>query len=612
MFRWCSRKPKDAARNIKFTLRRINSGGLGRNLDFLKEKASSKNSKTSSRLDQAKAILMDELIRFPLSAYRCQKLYKDQDTNLVEEALSEWSFPDDGTLSFILLHYSISNSLRVLLLTDLIELLIKRKREPIVETLLKMRDYGLLPSNLTKRLLELASSTLDNLSVILTELTLSSGESLLASSFVLKLIRAGIQLPNDLIRLLIRSLTVGRTTNNNYNAFVIIKLLDIYGEDIFLLEEMNQILRYLTLSRLIPYFANIFFDRILKSSNLYINDEKEINDFFENCRRLLSKNIEEENLVRSLRMWYLITSRYPSFEKTSLHVLRQLMTSLSESRPELLEDFLIKNTKEDLFKEPELLDFFLRYFGKSFRHLDRFNYLMKSLNPPLLRSTLSLLLEVFVLKNDKAVTDRLLHAIQKTTLKVRPIEFSSIIKGLLLQDKISESVTIVSDIDVNFSKWGYLSIFLHILWQKKGLEEYSEFLNVMAKKFQKLDRNDSCIDFLTLEVFNFVSQSVSNRASKKLYTTIAYSPAKLNEGVEKFNLPKRFNSLLHIKNNRKNRILSSIAKQAILEEDLHTLLWCIDEFRYVGIFVEDIFFDLRCMNPTFMDGATKIDIPTTM
>lgn len=612
MLRWCSRKPKDAARVIKLPLLRFNLGGLGKHLDFFKEKSSPKTSITCSRLDQAKAILKNELIRFLRSAYKCQKLYKDQDTNFLEESLSVRTLSDGGTLSFILLHYTISNSLRVLLLTDLIELLIKGRTEPIIEILSKMHDYGLLTSNLSKVLPELASSTLDDLSMILIELTISSGESLVASSFVLKLIRVGIELPNDVIRRIVRSLTVERTTNNTYNAFVVIKLLDIYGIGFLSLEEVNQILRYLTVSRLIPYFANIFFDRVLKNSNLYINDEIGNQDFCDNCRRLITKNIEEENYVRSLRMWYSMKSRYPFFEKTSLHVLRQLMKSLSENRPKMLEDFLIKNTKEDLFKDPELLNFFLEYFGKSSRYLDKFHYLMKTLHPPLLRSTLSLLLEVFALKNDKTVTDRLLQAIQKTTSKVRPIEFNSIIKGLLLQDKVSESIRIVSDIDVDFSKWGYLSIFQNILWQKKDLDGYSEFLNVMAEEFRKLDRNDPCIDALTLEVFKFISQSVSNRASKKLYTTIAYSPTRLFEGVEKFNLPKRFNSLLHVKSNRKNRILSFIVKQAILEEDLHTLLWCIDEFRFIGIFVEDIFFDLRCMNPTFMESAARIDIPTTM
>ena len=215
---------------------------------------------------------------------------------------------------------------------------------------------------------------------------------------------------------------------------------------------------------------------------------------------------------------------------------------------------------------------------------------MKLLPTPIERSVLSILLESFVAQGSTIEVEKILKIILKQKNGLTSQDLNYIIIKLLYEGKIDTAIEMVSSIDSHRSKTGLISVFKYVL-MKSSHEEKSRYIKMMINKLEVI-RNDPIKEELLPCIIHYLSSKYSNHLSRSLIISIDKErDIKSSFKDIRIGVDDVFNDLMafvicpiHIR----VKCLYSILEFAILDQDLDTLRWSIQELRICGILVQDI------------------------
>lgn len=582
---------------------------------------------TFERLSKVYRLLTSRSRRFKYTTYDCHKIYQDNQLSLLQD-LFKYPRINQDMLVFLFMNYSHSSSIRALVLNDLKQLLLMGKYEIVIQSLKKMDECDIVPKSMERFTHALSvkqnmfpdelKNTLANLIIINAT---NSGEHILASSFALEFKNSDIRMNHDTIRSLLRSLAIDTTIQHTYNSYTIIKLLNEFTLDIIPTVDMCEILVYLTEGKPNPFFANVLFNRIFQSSFLSGKKNLDLERFYEICNKLIERNLNFGDITRAIEMWNIAKRNLPNFVRQNGEVLCKIINSLLETGVIPAEKLLIECFDEGFLDNPDLRDTALSFFGTHPQHIDKFEALIKQIKPPLRRLTLSLLFESFLYQNNESGAERILQSIFNSKNGINHLEFNAIIKKLLRQGKVDQSIGMLESTDIQISKLGYVSVLEHFL-ESAQIEKRKSFLLVAASKFRKLDPSDECLGLLTKSIFNYISKNVSNRVSRSLYTninrkisgnTIISSNPQNTLNIEQYHLSKDFESILTLKGSTGFECLKIICKYSIIDRDIATLKWSISELRFSGLLLKDILTDIYNQDAQFFHNVFRKEIyPTSV
>ncbi|CUM46014.1 unnamed protein product [Debaryomyces fabryi] len=570
------------------------------------------NASIFERLSKVYQILSGRTRRFRYAANECRDLYIQSKASLLDDLL-QYPRINKDMITFLFVNYSFSNSIKALLLDDLNRLLLAGNFEIIIKSFEKMLECGIVSASVEDNFMHITTHSgqitkieLRNaLAQLLVNQALNSGEHLLASSFALEFKASSIPLNNETIRLLLRSLAIDTTTNYIYNSYTIIKILNEFPTSHITLSDMCDLLLYLAEGKQQPFFANILYDKILQSSLLDKQLDEDLKTFLEAAIKMIQKNIEHGEITRAEKIWNSIKAiKVLSTEHTT--VLSMLIEKLIEVDEEAAGRLVSENLSIDLGSNPDLQDCILRFVGTHTKHTGTFENLVKQLKPPLRRLTLSLLFEAFLLQNNESGAEKILLFIFKSENGINFLDFDSIIKKLIKQQKITECINMLKSTDIEISKLGYISIFKYLI--RTSSKDKEAFLEDLSIRYQKLGNGDKCFSLLTAAFFDYVSENINNRVSRSLFTHLSRNS---HEGIslfhdnrnelnlEQYSFPKGFLHLLSLDGSARLECLWIISNQAIKDYDLNTLRWCIEELRFSGVLLEDILSVIFTRDPEF-------------
>lgn len=560
------------------------------------------NASIFARLSKVYQILSGRTRRFRYAANECRDIYIQNNASLLDDLL-QYPRINKDMITFLFFNYTFSNSIKALILDDLNRLLMVGKFEVVLKSFEKMIESGIVSTLVESDFMHISAHSgratetelRNTIADLIVNQAVSSGEHLLASSFALRFKASNIPLNNQTIRLLLRSLAIDTTTNHIYNSYTIIKILNEFSTNDIKLPDMCDLLLYLAEGKQQPFFANILYDRILQSSFLDKQLEEGLKKFDEAAIKLMQKNIEHGDVTRAGKLWGSIKNKEITSAKNTV-ALSKLIEKLIETNEDAAENIVCENLSTELHNNPDLQDCILRFFGTHPKYAEMFEKLMKQLKPPLRRLTLSLLFEAFLLQNNESGAEKILLFIFKSKNGINFLDFDSIIKKLIRQQKLTQCIDMLRSTDIEISKTGHISVFKYLI-RTSNSKEKKKFLEDLVSRFQKLDNNDECFNLLTIAFFAYVSENINNRVSRSLFTQISRnshenisilrdSGDELN--LEQYSFPKGFLQLLSLERSARLECLSIISDHAIQDYDVNTLKWCIDELRFSGVLLEDI------------------------
>lgn len=558
------------------------------------------NASIFERLSKIYQILSGRTRRFRYAANECRDIYIQNNASLLDDLL-QYPRINKDMITFLFFNYTFSNSIKALLLDDLNRLLMAGNFEVVLKSFEKMTESGIVSASVERDFMYISTNRgritetelRNTLAGLIVNQAVSSGEHLLASSFALRFKASNIPLNSETIRLLLRSLAIDTTTNHIYNSYTIIKILNEFPTKDIKLPDMCNLMLYLAEGKQQPFFANIIYDRILQSLLLDEQLEGDLKKFYEAAIKLMQKNIELGDVTRAGKIWDSIKNIEITSTKNTV-ALSKLIQKLIETNEDAAEIIVCENLSTELYHNPDLQDCILRFFGTRSKHTEMFEKLMKQLKPPLRRLTLSLLFEAFLLQNNESGAEKILLFIFKSKNGINFLDFDSIIRKLIRQQKITQCIDMLRSTDIEISKVGHISVFKNLI-RTSNSQEKMKFLEDLASRFHKLDNNDECFNLLTIAFFAYVSENINNRVSRSLFTQISRNShektsilrdSELN--LEQYSFPKGFLQILSLEGSARLECLSIISNHAIEDHDLNTLKWCIEELRFSGVLLKDV------------------------
>lgn len=525
------------------------------------------------RLDRVKELLENN--QFDEAALKCNSLYKNEKASILED-LHE--LDDTGVYALIFDKYKNHILVRTMIHNDAIMLLLRP--ETGTESLQRAANELFAVGAVSKAVcahLGIEPALPQELVDFFVIQQAAAGDPMLAASSAIRLKSGGIIVSETVLVPIIRALLADKGVNQNYHAYTLLRLTDE-----FLIESLPQnllidILAYMLYDKT-PFFANIWFKRI---QNVHFEDEKGLLDVF---ARLLEANSASGIVSRAISVYEASCGReslFPQHYPGAFSRFIQLLVKSESPKDALYVEDLIKKAPEEIIAHPELIDFSLKYYGANDRA--RFEALVKQLVPPLLRLALSALFQGFLSQTNQFAADKVLQLIFSSKTGINSGDFDAIIRRLLDQNNLEECITMIGRAELEVSKSGQVSILLHILHQKSQ-KKYPQFTKEIANNFRRLQPNDETLYLLTGVFFRYFSGTVSNRASRQLYTRLAQN-ATLGVAVfdlEKYGILQGFFRLLRLDVSNKMGVLKIIGKQALLEKDVHVLKWVVTMMKTIG------------------------------
>lgn len=430
---------------------------------------------------------------------------------------------------------------------------------------------------------------------LLVHMALSEGEVLISALLVLQAHEKNIVIGTDLIENMCLALAVDSSTMRNYNSYTIFKILDVFGIQCLSAGALLQVMCRILENPYSCYYANLLYDKIL-----YLFQDGEINSEFQEASLLLiQRNLDCGNFHRAAGIWTQLCASDASFatNHTPIAILLLKSSPNIESSMNILKQ---DNQKTD----PDLVDYLLAFYGQNQQFRKEYDELVKTLKPPLRRSTLSLLFASFLNQNNEVAAERILQALFSTQQGLTPDDFNAISQTLLRQHKVKKMIAMCSNTDVQTSKrgiirvWEYLSTYTQAQVVENSdlpTNEYSKakatFMSAMSRRLTYLRESDPTLREFTISLIKYLSTSVSNGAARKLYINYAYlsflSPSSLFHFAS-FQLQEGFHKLIKIDATNRVQCISTILERAKQEKDQETVTWCLSELSHLGIPAVDI------------------------
>lgn len=540
------------------------------------------------------------------ATHECYEYYKRANKNLLLDIL-HYTRINQQLLNFLIDCYPKSRSVRSLLLVNISQIILNGNDQVTMAILWLLKKHSLLPPVLMDRVNTLSETyqtltssefkaAVGNIFIVLAA---TAGEPLLAASFALTLKDEGILFTE--LPLLLRTLCVADNQKFAYNSFTILKLIDEFGVEF---NEVILVIDHMIKEKESAYFANVTFAKL---SKFYSHPE-----FLEIVTKVMEKNIECGCLHKALELWKkyvpvnkvdFVYTKHPALFKT------MIIASMEAEEKTILSEF-IESLPELILAKPDLIDQSLKYFGNIKQKTSQFELLVKQLQPPLNRLTLTVLFESFLMQNNEVASERFLQTILNSKNGITYKDFNAIIIKLLRQGKLDSCIAMIKQSDVQISKKAYVSVLKYVLFHHVSKELKAEFFNNLISLFKKLSSSDEALQELTRVLMVYLLNTINNRLSRRLYETFSSQSvydrgSKQTFDFRRFYIPDGMNAFIRVDGANRLRCLKIIGKRAVVDEDSELLRWTINEMRTSGIPLDEILHCFREQGSKFLQSLLK-------
>lgn len=507
-------------------------------------------------------------------------------------------------ISHLVYNFSASPAVRQMVLADLFKLVMVQCYPPMFlflkifgeanqTSLAVINMVGFAESCQDRKLENEIRSLLSNAIV---RLALESGETVMAVGFILQMHEANLKVSKAMVSLVCQSLCIANKSPEIYNAYFLLRLVQKFP--------LYKYLRYLEAMKVMDFlastpqsniFAYLFYNKVLQRyTKLKISSQR--GSHFSSLFKLISQNIEVLNVQRANDVWFAWKDLLLAQESKTIdfNCIVKLI-EVNEEEPKIQLKIVNSIPKELIEANEILFDFFTKYYGTHYnKYSKEFDDFVKGLKPPLRRLTVSLLFISFLSQNNEVGSERLLQLILKSPNGLNKFEFEAITKKLILQGSIEQCINMSKRTDIQVSSLGYIRLLRHLLLYNSNTEMLQEFLPALISKFNKIHQGDALLIALTETIFSYISDKISNRASRSLFIRLFKSAQDQQMGrapgdqitLEKFELPNELVRFLDVEQDPV-RILRVILDFSVVEEDLVTLKWAIDQMRYHNVSTRD-------------------------
>ncbi|KAG7196148.1 uncharacterized protein KQ657_000160 [Scheffersomyces spartinae] len=544
--------------------------------------------------------------------------YYDENLNMVSfiDDLMKYPILNTEMISHIIWNYKDSSLMRQILLMDLFKLVIQKKYEPALRfltifgaakrtSLSVSTMVGFIESQQDKMLDRELQSLLCNAIV---RQALQSGETTLAVSFIFQMGELNLKVSKTMVNLVCQTLCIPNKTQEAYNAFFLLKLVLKFPLFKYLryLEAM-KVLDYLSSKTNLNAHAYLFYNKVIQRYTK-LREVHRIESYFGGLFNLILQNIQVLNIKRANGIWLSWKDLLLAQEDRTIDF--NCIIRLIEANEDDIENQrkIIESLPTKLIESNEVLfDFFIKYYGTHYTAYGKeFDGYVRDLKPPLRRLTISLLFLGFLSQNNEVGSERLLQLILKSPNGLNKFEFEAIIKKLLTQGSIEQCIKMCHRTDIQVSLLGYIRILHHLMLFESDSSLTEKLIPIVISKFNLIHQGDSLLLALTETIFNYISDKVSNRASRSLFIRLFKSSqdkqmSRVSGGfitLEKYGLPNELVRLLDVEHDTV-RILRVILDFSIVEEDMITLRWAIDQMRFQNVSTRDIIAYIMKTNDKF-------------
>lgn len=429
-------------------------------------------------------------------------------------------------------------------------------------------------------------------------ISVTSGEPLVGALFALHSMDLPAQVKTETLERLISALSIYDPLLNNYHSFAIFKILKCY-ERLYSPKVILAAIRSMSSSQN-PYFANLLHDKFQKryEANSSISEM-----VIETRKSLVKANLNHGNYHRAAELWKLNQKANTQFAEKNVFLFQSLLEKIPDDM--IVEDLLINHFPRSLYNDPDFVDFSLSYFGQREKYRIQFEYVTKSLKPPLKRNTLSLLFSSFIFQDREEASEKILQVILKTKNGLNSEDFLVIINKLLAKNQINKCVEmcIVNDFRVSYK--GSMKVMEYLLTHTKLTEKKEaenathgnyelikvSFMETLVKNLYKQINDKKVYHLFTTTIFRHFSAHINNRATRKLYLNLGYTINKAdNQTVNllAYEVPSELGKFLLIDNDNRMECLEIILRKAVEAKDSEIIAWCASELQNNGIPVVDI------------------------
>ena len=437
------------------------------------------------------------------------------------------------------------------------------------------------------------SSCLD----LLIRISISSGEPLVGALFSIHSQDSSIEIKTDTLERVILGLSISDSLMDNYHSFAIFKVLSIHKRD-YRPEVITKAIKNMCSGRT-PYFANLLHDIwMCKNSGRITPEMLEITR-----KALIAANIAHGNYYRAADLWKSTCACNPAFGKKNIYLFRAIVEKMTDKN--LVGDLLLNHFPESLYTHPDFVDFTLSFFGQNDTYRSQFDFVTRSLKPPLKRNMLSLLFASFISQNREEAAEKILQVIFKTKNGINTEDFLIIINKLLAKNLIRQCVEMCLMNDFRVSYKGAMKVMEYFLLNKISpastntdesehrhyYELRVDFLSKFTKNLYRRKNELSVYRLLTTTLIRHFSAHIGNRPARKLYLSLSYTISRSSSdhvNLLSYDIPSELGKFLLIDNENRILCLEIILRQAQKENDDIILDWCASELHNAGVPVADI------------------------
>ncbi|GEQ66931.1 hypothetical protein JCM33374_g594 [Metschnikowia sp. JCM 33374] len=433
---------------------------------------------------------------------------------------------------------------------------------------------------------------------LLTQISVTSGEPLVGASFALSSKDLSVEVKTETLEMVISALSVNDPLLNNYHSFAIFKIMNSYERE-YSPRVLLDAIRNMSLNQS-PYFANLLHDKFTKKHG---NLNSVAGALVTTRRDLISANIAHGNYHRASDLWKLNYKSSTEFAEKNTALFQSLLEKIPDD--EIIGDLLLNYFPKTLYTSFDFVDFALSYFGQRERFRSTFEYVTRSLKPPLKRNTLSSLFASFISQDREEAAEKILQVIFKTKNGLNSEDFLVIINKLLAKHQIKQCIEMCLLNDFRVSYKGSMKVMEFLLAYTKlpekkgqlggGEEIYdvlkSSFMKKFIKNLYKKTNDQAIYRLFTVTLLSHFSAHINNRVTRKIYSNLSYKINKADNefsNLSSYDVPSDFGKFLVIDNENRLECLDIILRQAQVENDTILIRWCIYELQVAGIPVSDI------------------------
>lgn len=478
-------------------------------------------------------------------------------------------------------------------LKDLCELIILDRYTFLRSSLGLLEKLHVLSRTKAMRLVTIKDKDdfISELAKCMIEKAIFSNCSFLATVFVMQLTKVGYEIDNEIMGLLFIGLTSGLPEDYLENAYATLQLINFLGFENIAPMQVDRIMRYLCTRPHGMYFANYLFRELVAENFLREYAKEHPIEFAKMINSLIQTNINNYNLDFAFKVWT-HAAPYVADKAKFIPVLVQLFTDAPVQYTEDIKAMLFE-LPHDVISSDEMTDFQISFYGSDNSSQKQFDFLARSLKPPLRRTTMSLLLQAFVAMDKETNAQKTIEAIFKHGGGILPEDIKCIVERLLIQGKLIESINMVEKMDFHISKFAWVSVFRYMLIHDcvKSTPRNKQFMDKLFNKLIALE-DANVNELVTIAIIEGALVKLSLRGAVGTYNSISKAVLNYrtyNKGesfivnrLPQIGVPETFENVLRLTPKGLGKCVEYIAIAALEQKNGVILEWVMGELKSLG------------------------------